>query len=314
MSRITKVSFPGLGIEEFEMNTVAFELFGIPIAWYALFITFGMVCAVVYVMYRAGKINISVDDIIDFALFTIPIGVVGCRVYYVIMEWERYNSFAEMIDIRSGGLAIYGGIIAGAITVFVVCHVKKINFLAFADCVVPGLILAQAIGRWGNFVNGEAYGYETDIFIRMGLNNGYITRYYHPTFLYESLWNIVGFIAINIFYKHKKYDGQIFLMIFGWYGLGRLWIEGLRTDSLYLFGTGIRTSQLLAGLILVTCLAFLVYFAIKKPNKPFYVREVAVPKPEAAKAAQSENADGENPDTENIVTKIKKAIVKLWQK
>ena len=311
MSKITRASFPGLGIGEFEMNTVAFEVFGIPIAWYALFITLGMIVAVLYVMYRAKQINISVDDIIDFALFVIPIGVIGARAYYVIMEWERYDTFAEMLDIRSGGLAIYGGIIAGAITVFVVCYVKKINFLAFADCVVPGLIMAQAIGRWGNFVNGEAYGYETESFLRMGLTEGGITRYYHPTFLYESLWNIVGFIAINFFYKHKKYDGQIFLIIFGWYGLGRLWIEGLRTDSLYLFGTGIRTSQLLAGLILAACLTALIYFAIKKPNKEFYIREVPA---EADGKKPKEKKNSENAKEDNFIAKIKKAIVKLWQK
>ena len=314
MSRITKVSFPGLGIGEFEMNTVAFELFGIPIAWYALFITLGMILAVLYVMYRANQIKISVDDIIDFALVVIPIGVIGARAYYVIMEWERYDSFAEMLNIRNGGLAIYGGILAGAVAVFIVCLVKKINFLAFADCVVPGLILAQAIGRWGNFVNGEAYGYETDIFIRMGLTVGTVTKYFHPTFLYESLWNIVGFIAINIFYKHKKYDGQIFFMIFGWYGLGRALIEGLRTDSLYLFGTGLRTSQVLAIAILLACLTALIYFAIKKPNKEFYVRQVAAPVEGESKVASKKNKVETTESNNDIVAKFKNWVNNLWQK
>ena len=127
-------------------------------------------------------------------------------------------------------------------------------------------------------MNGEAFGAETEIFIRMGVNNvltGYSERFVHPTFLYESLWNVLGFVLINIFYKHKKYDGQIFLMIFGWYGLGRMWIEGLRTDSLYLFGTPIRVSQALAILIFLTCATFLIYFAIKKPQRPFY--RMAIP-------------------------------------
>jgi phosphatidylglycerol:prolipoprotein diacylglycerol transferase len=181
-----------------------------------------------------------------------------------------------MLDIRSGGLAIYGGIIAGALTVFVVCHVKKIYFPAFGDGVVPGVIMAQAIGRWGNFMNGEAYGYETDIFCRMGLGAGSSVAYYHPTFLYESLWNIVGFILINIFFKHKKYDGQIILLVFGWYGLGRAWIEGLRTDSLYIPGTSLRISQVLAIAIFLACLAMLIYFAIKPPKRELYVKKAPI--------------------------------------
>ena len=216
------------------------------------------------------------------------------------MELDSYDSLADVLNIRNGGLAIYGGIIAGAITVFCVCKYKKIDFLAFADCVVPGLIMAQAIGRWGNFMNGEAFGGETESFLKMGIRNfnsintfgTYDMVYVHPTFLYESLWNIVGFIAINIFYKHKKYDGQIFLMIFGWYGLGRMWIEGLRTDSLYLFGTPIRVSQALAILIFLTCTAFLVYFAIKKPNRPLYRMEPAVAVGEKSREHKTEK--GEN--------------------
>ena len=281
MYNSTELSFPGLGIGEFTVKSEAFSIFGAPIAWYAIIICIGMIAAVAYVIFRAKGIGIDSEQILDFALFVIPIGVLGARLYYVIMEIDSFNSIGEVFNIRNGGLAIYGGIIAGAITVFCVCKYKKIDFLAFADCVVPGLILAQAIGRWGNFMNGEAFGGETTSFLRMGIRNynsivtfnTYDMVYVHPTFLYESLWNIIGFIGINIFYKHKKYDGQIFLMIFGWYGLGRMLIEGLRTDSLYLFGTSIRVSQALAALLFVACTALLIYFAIKKPNKPFYFRE-----------------------------------------
>ena len=271
--KTTKISFPGLGIGEFEVDSVAIPG-NFPIAWYAIIITLGMILCVAYIMWRAKGIGISSDEILDFALFVIPIGIIGARLYYVFSEIDRYNSLGEVFNIRSGGLAIYGGIIAGAITVFVICKVKKIYFPAFADCVVPGLILAQAIGRWGNFMNGEAYGYETDIFIRMGLDFGWGVKYFHPTFLYESLWNILGFVLINIYFKHKKYDGQIFLMVFGWYGLGRMFIEGLRTDSLYfnLFGNAFRTSQVLAGILFVICTAALIYFAIKKPKSDFYYR------------------------------------------
>jgi phosphatidylglycerol:prolipoprotein diacylglycerol transferase len=278
MYNVTKLSFPGLGIGEFTVDSEAFSIFGAPIAWYALIICFGMIFAVAYVMYRAKQIGIDSEQIIDFALFVIPIGVLGARLYYVFMELDSFDTVWDALNIRNGGLAIYGGIIAGAITVFCVCKYKKIDFLAFADCVVPGLIMAQAIGRWGNFMNGEAFGSITDSFLRMGIlnyNSMYTFNttemvYVHPTFLYESLWNIVGFVAINFFYKHKKYDGQIFLMIFGWYGLGRMWIEGLRTDSLYLFGTSIRVSQALAALIFITCATLLIYLALKKYNRPFY--------------------------------------------
>ena len=275
MLKITGVSFPGLGIDEFEVNSVAFKLFGKEIAWYALIITFGMICAVAYTMMRAKKIGITWEDIIDYVLFTIPIGVIGARLYYVLTKLESFDTFMEVIAIWEGGLAIYGGIIAGTITVFVVSKVKKIYFPAFADCVVPGLILAQAIGRWGNFMNGEAHGGITDTFIRMGLDHGFGMKYYHPTFLYESLWNLVGFVLINIFYKHKKYDGQILLLVFGWYGLGRMLIEGLRTDSLYteIFGLSFRTSQVLAGAILIACTVLLIYFTIKPPKKQFYIKK-----------------------------------------
>ena len=279
MLHITKLSFPGLGIGEFSVNSDAFSIFGSSIAWYALIICTGMIFAVSYIIFRAKQIGIDSEQVLDFAIFVIPIGVFGARLYYVLMDLDSFHSLGEVLNIRNGGLAIYGGIIAGAITVFCVCKYKKIDFLAFADCVVPGLIMAQAIGRWGNFMNGEAFGEITDSFLRMGIRNAnsiytfntYDMVYVHPTFLYESLWNLIGFIGVNIFYKHKKYDGQIFLMIFGWYGLGRMLIEGLRTDSLYLFGSSIRVSQALAGILFVACTSLLVYFAIKKPQRPFYV-------------------------------------------
>ena len=303
MLRISKISFPGLGIEEFSVNSVAFEIFGIEIAWYALFITFGMICCITYAVLQSRKIGMTFDDVIDFALFTIPIGVIGARLYYVLSELDQYHSFKEVINIREGGLAIYGGIIAGTITVFVVSLVKKINFFAFGDCVAPGVLLAQGIGRWGNFMNGEAFGYETDWFCRMGLQNfltGNKLMYVHPTFLYESLWNLLGVLLVYLFAKliGKKYDGQLILLTFGWYGLGRMFIEGLRTDSLYIPGTEIRTSQALALVIFVFCLAMLIFFMIKKPTKPLYVK-VNEEKPEAEKT--------EDP----IVVMVKKIVAKI---
>lgn len=285
MLRISKISFPGLGIDEFSVNSEAFSIFGVSVAWYAVIITIGMVCAFLYAWQQSKKIGLTFDDICDFALWTIPIGVIGARLYYVLTSLERFETFADVINIRNGGLAIYGGIIAGAATVFTVSQIKKINFLALADCVAPGVLLAQGIGRWGNFMNGEAFGGETESFIRMGIQNvvSYHTFettemvYVHPTFLYESLWNLLGVLLVYLYARllHKKYDGELFIMIFGWYGLGRMFIEGLRTDSLYseIFGLEFRTSQVLAAVIFVVCLAFYIYFLIKKPNKPFYFRE-----------------------------------------
>ena len=283
---ISKISFPGLGIGEFSVNSVAFTIFGVSIAWYALIITTGMIGAVIYTIYMAKKIGVDSEDIIDIALFTIPIGIIGARLYYVFTKLEEFPTLASVLNIRSGGLAIYGGIIAGAFTVLAVCYYKKIKFIALADCISPGLILAQGIGRWGNFMNGEAFGYETDWFCRMGLQNhltNYQLLYVHPTFLYESLWNLIGFGLANLYIKlvGKKYDGQIFIMVFGWYGLGRMLIEGLRTDSLYIPGTALRISQVLAGVIFVAAAALLIYFAVKPPKAEFYHKQPKAAKPQA---------------------------------
>ena len=278
MLRISKISFPGLGIGEFSVNSVAFSIFGIDIAWYALLITFGMICCGAYVIIQAKKIGITVDDVIDYALFTIPFGIIGARLYYVLTELEHYKTLWDVINIREGGLAIYGGIIAGTITVFIVSLVKKIDFLAFGDCVAPGVLLAQGIGRWGNFMNGEAFGYETDLFCRMGLQNqltGGELMYVHPTFLYESLWNALGLLLLHFYSKKRKYDGQIALGYAAWYGLGRTFIEGLRTDSLYIPGTPIRVSQLLAAVSCLAALAVLAYFVIKPPARKLFVHRVA---------------------------------------
>ena len=300
MEHITKISFPGLGIDPFSISNVAFTILGIDIYWYAIIITFGMVCAVAYATLQSKKIGVTFDDICDFALWTIPIGIIGARLYYVLTSLEKYDSLGDALNIRDGGLAIYGGILAGAATVFVVSKVKKIDFLALADCVAPGVLLAQGIGRWGNFMNGEAFGGLSDGFLRMGIDNYLSWKtfgvaemvYVHPTFLYESLWNLLGVLLVYLFsrYIHKKYDGQLFIMTFGWYGLGRMFIEGLRMDSLMtsIFGIEFRTSQVLAATIFTICLALYIYFAIKKPTKPLFQKELVEA---AASNEQEENAD-----------------------
>lgn len=268
MLNISKISFPGLGIGEFEIDSVAFSIGGFEIAWYAIIITIGMIFAVSHLVFRASQVGLNADAVFDYVLITIPVGIIGARLYFVFAKIENFDSLWEVINIRDGGLAIYGGILAGALSVFIISKVKKISFLAFADCCTPGILLAQAIGRWGNFTNGEAFGGPTDIFCRMGLNGMYV----HPTFLYESLWNLLGFIIANIFHKKRQYDGQVFFFIFGWYGFGRMFIEGLRSDSLYasFFGIEFRVSQVLAGAIFLACATALIYFAIRKPERKMF--------------------------------------------
>ena len=239
----TTVSFPGLGIEEFSFDRVAFEPFGRPVYWYGVIIMLGIVAAFIHAYLRCKQEGIKGDDILDVGLFTVIFGVIGARLYYVVTTLDEYSydSFLDVIAVWEGGLAIYGGIIAGATAMALTAIYKKLNPFKVADTVGPGVGLAQAIGRWGNFMNGEAYGYEVAegsllYPFRMGLISDYTgpeMKYYHPTFLYESLWNILGFVLITLLYRKKKFNGQIALMYLTWYGFGRMFIEGLRTDSLY---------------------------------------------------------------------------------
>jgi phosphatidylglycerol:prolipoprotein diacylglycerol transferase len=271
MLHISKVSFPGLGIGEFDVNSVAFTIPGInrPIMWYAILITFGMICCIIYTLIQARKIGITFDDVIDFALFTIPIGVIGARLYYVIFDPNpHYDSFIDVIAIWEGGLAIYGGVIGAVAAIFIFCKISKLPAGPLLDVGGLGLLIGQMIGRWGNFINREAHGGITDSFLKMGLENeaGKIL-YYHPTFFYESLWNLIGFVMLHFYSKRRKFDGEVFAFYVAWYGLGRAWIEGLRTDSLYLFDTGIRVSQLLAIVSFVGAVSYVFYVRrVKSPS------------------------------------------------
>ena len=304
---MTTISFPGLGIPEFTIDPMAipFGDSGNGIRWYALLIVTGMIFAILYAAFRAKSEGIVFDTVIDLALFTIPIGIIGARLYYVFFDWvdamvnhkiNPYQSFTDVIAIWNGGLAIYGGIIFGTLTIVVVAKIKKLSkntLLKITDAVAPGVMIAQAIGRWGNFCNGEAYGTPTSLPWRM-CSDRFANRLYsldlidrdtalqmldgtlgvHPTFLYESLWNILGFILINIFYKKKRFDGQIMLMYFTWYGFGRMFIELLRTDSLT-NGSNIRISSLLGLLSFIVAGSLLLYLFIKnKGNKAFKTQEV----------------------------------------
>ena len=269
MMRGAEISFPMLG--DFSVNPPSsFNLFGRPIYFYAVIIACGMVLAALYCAKRAPQFGLTDDNLYDFIIWAIPLCVIGARLYYVAFKWDYYaENFGEIVAIWNGGLAIYGGVITGVIVALVWCRVKKIPFFALADLASLGLLIGQAVGRWGNFMNREAFGAETDAFCRMGLTYpGMETVYVHPTFLYESLWNLIGLIVLHIWTKKggRKYDGQVFWLYIFWYGLGRAWIEGLRTDSLYVGQTDIRVSQLLAAISAASALAILIVKAIKKPD------------------------------------------------
>lgn len=262
MSFKSVISFPGLGIGEFTINSVALQIGNLQIAWYGLIITIGIILSTAYAFYRASKNEgVHIDHMYDYAIFVIISGVLGARLYYVITSEHSYDSFMDVIAIWNGGLAIYGGIIGGIAAIFAVSWYKKIRPYKILDAAGPATMIGQTLGRWGNFANGEAFGSQTDLPWRMGLvRNGYDYGFVHPTFLYESLWNLVGFLWINAFYKHKKYDGQMALLYLTWYGLGRFFIEGLRTDSLYV--GPFRISQVVGAACFLLGISALIIFGI----------------------------------------------------
>ena len=300
MGEITKIAFPGLGIGEFEINRVAFSVFGVEIYWYALLITCGIALAVFYTKYRSEREWVSTDNLLDIAMTTVILGVIGARLYYVLTSLDSgsYNTLKDWINIRNGGLGIYGGIIGGVIGLVAMSMIRKANVFAVLDSAAPGVMIAQAIGRWGNFCNGEAFGspivngqityaflgpektypvgennllYKLRMAVESGAtqSDGYFGMVeVQPTFLYESMWNLLGFVLINIIYKKKKFNGQIALMYFAWYGFGRMFIEGLRTDSLFIPGTGIRISQMLGLVLLIASVGVLIVgFVFAYKNK-----------------------------------------------
>ena len=272
------VLFPGLGLQ-LELNPIAFTLFGWTIHWYGVIIAAGFLLAVLYCSHISPRFGIKQDDLLDVLIAGVPLGIVGARLYYIIFYLDLFRKadgsldFGAMVRIWDGGLAIYGGVIMAVLVGVVVCRIKKISFFAMADVCVFGLLIGQAVGRWGNFVNVEAYGGETTLPWRMGIveyaANG-TARYLevHPTFLYESLWNIVGLIVLIVIAKRwRKFDGQMFFSYLVWYGVGRGFIEGLRTDSLYFFGTGIRVSQMLGFASALAGAAVLIWMlAVRRPG------------------------------------------------
>jgi phosphatidylglycerol:prolipoprotein diacylglycerol transferase len=301
------VAFPGLGLE-FQIERVAFTILGHPFYWYGIIIACGFILAVAYCWRRAPEFGIVRDDIMDMLLFAVPLSIIGARLYYIIFYLDLFRDaegkldFAQMVRIWDGGIAIYGAIIAALLTVLVFTKVKKSSFFAWTDMGVFGLLIGQIVGRWGNFINIEAYGGTTDLPWRMGIyewvNGAYQYAEVHPTFLYESLWNLIGFFVLVYFSKkgRRKFDGMLFAMYILWYGFGRGLIEGLRADSLYffgleLFGVQIRTSQALGFTTALLAAVFLIYHLAVKKHTPeeLYVNRIAKKELE-----QETDKDGDN--------------------
>ncbi len=258
MMREALISFPMFG-EGFVLDPPAFfSIGGFRIYMYGAVIAFGFLLAVLYTARFCGRVGEVMDDVYDYLIWAVPLGIVGARLYYVIFNFSIYaGDLMGVFSIRDGGLAIYGGVIGAVTGLLICCKRKKKSVYGSLDIAGFGLLIGQCVGRWGNFFNREAYGYETDIFCRMGLTPpGGETFYVHPTFLYESLWNFAGLILLHfICKKHRRYSGQFFHLYVLWYGLGRMFIEGLRSDSLWLIDDVIRVSQLLAALSMLAALA-----------------------------------------------------------
>ena len=268
----TDIAFPNLGIYLTNVPK-SFSIFGFPIAFYGLIIGIGVLCGVLVAAAEAKHTGQNPDNYWDFAIYAIIFSIIGARFYYVVFAWDLYkDDLLSIFNTRRGGLAIYGAVIAAFLTLFIYTRVKKLSFFQMGDTAMMGLILGQVIGRWGNFMNRECFGQYTDglfamrlpveavrsneisasIAEHMSASTNYIQV--HPTFLYESLWNLALLLIIFLYRDHKKFHGEICLIYLGGYGLGRFWIEGLRTDQLQIGSSGIAVSQMLA--------AFLVLFAI----------------------------------------------------
>ncbi len=279
----SQISFPGLSIPPFTVNPVAFSVGGIEIRWYGIIIVLGIIAGFSYAAYRAKQSGLSLDDMLDYVLVALPLGIICARLYYVVFFNDgSYKTFYDVIAIWEGGLAIYGGVLGGLLGMFLVSRHKKNKFRAVLDCFAPGVMIGQIFGRWGNFFNAEAYGtldhidfpfigriftphFEENYPLRMVIENGFVGKIaVHPTFLYESVWNLLGLLLIHLFFNRKRFDGEVALWYFAWYGFGRFFIEGMRDDSLML--GSFRVSQILA-LVLFAASIVLIVIGSKKAKK-----------------------------------------------
>jgi len=293
----TIISFPIFG-EDFIINAPRFvTVFGFQVYLYGLFITVGFALAALYLLKRHKVMGLTSDNILDLVIMAVPCGLIGARIYYMLFNFDQYfgpGKWRNIIMFREGGLAIYGGVIGGVVAFLIYSKIKKIHFGKLFDAAGFGLLIGQAIGRWGNFFNREAYGIETDVPWRMGLTSGGYTTYVHPTFLYEMLWNAIGLLLMHIYSKKfkRKYYGQYFLFYVAWYGFGRFLIEGLRTDSLFLGGTDIRISQLVAALSFAAAVVLLIRNYLRGVRSP--EEETEVEEEEELKELELDESDDQD--------------------
>ena len=286
----TTISFPSLGISLDPPRT--FSLGPVTLHLYGLVIAVGLLLAVLYSLRRCKQFGLKQDDLLDGVLWVTPFAIICARAYYVAFTWEAYaDNPISALYIWEGGIAIYGGVLGAVLGIAILCKVKKLKFAAVMDLVLLGFLIGQSMGRWGNFFNREAFGAPTDSFLRMGLFNSATGQweYYHPTFLYESVWNLAGLVLLHFWSKKRRYDGQIALGYVAWYGLGRAWIEGLRMDSLY-WGD-FRVSQVLAAASCLVATAVLIYQHFR-PHDPaqLYVNQTAAQQASAPAAPSEQDA------------------------
>ncbi|MBQ8605263.1 MAG: prolipoprotein diacylglyceryl transferase [Clostridia bacterium] len=259
------VSFPGLGIDRITLNPKIEITESFSIRWYAVIIVLGILAAYVVCSRLLKSFGIKENDLLDCILYGIPIGFIGARLTYVLGDLESFDSFMDVISVWNGGLAIYGGIIFAAITIIVVCKIKKCSFGSMLDIFAIGLLIGQMIGRWGNFVNVEVYGVATSLPWAMHINGS--ETGVHPLFMYEILWNLVGFILIFGYRKLRKFDGEIFLWYLAWYGLGRGLMEPMRNPEFNLRLFGVRIMMVLAFAMCIASVATVIVFRVKKLGK-----------------------------------------------
>lgn len=301
--RQAAISFPMFGEGFSVCPPASFQLFGKTIYLYGVIIAVGFFLAILYGVKHSAKLfGVTADDLYDALILAVPLGIIGARLYYCLTfkDASGANPYLQdpvsILRIWEGGLAIYGGVIGGALGMILTALRKKIPIGPYLDCGSMGLLIGQAIGRWGNFTNREAYGWSENVdrlFCRMGLTvPGYETFYVHPTFLYESLWNVIGFLALHFWTKRhrRRFDGEVFLLYLAWYGFGRMLIEGLRTDSLWLVPGVIRISQLLAAVTLVISVVLLLVLGRKK-DRPLWAERK--PKEDAAQPQSEHTEDTE---------------------
>jgi len=268
---MNNIAFPKLGIS-LNISPVAFSIGSKPIYWYALIILSGFLLGLFFVYKTCEKRGVKKDNVWDIALFGLIFGIIGARIYYVLFALDEFDSIADMFKVWNGGLAIYGGIIGALLGGLTVAKIQKMEIMPVLDIAMVGFLIGQGIGRWGNFMNQEAYGSPTDLPWRM-MSEGTDNIGVHPCFFYESMWCLLGFVLLHFYGKYKqKYSGQIFFMYLVWYGFERTVVEGLRTDSLYLpfqvFGADIRVSQVLSAVIFITGIVFLIIN--RKKEDSFY--------------------------------------------